>query len=449
MLMPPETTREIPSEVHESQPEDIHVKRSSKRTDAKCNHPETASYELFSAGLPVELWFLIVKHALEPRFATLHEFLPQDIHFFHVSLLVHAFSCPDRTEFKRTRGSIRLVCRFLHSIVNEISSVERQNPSWIWSFSADNAHRYGPCARLDTRFREFSEISAVKEQYQHEVGTVSIHIQYSGLSETTYSLSPLLSNPWALKVLHLTVPGSSDLSQELPLSLLSGLSSLQTLSIAAPKPLRLSGKLGLPELTTLFLTCKLAPESLLSNWSFPKLRKLAIDARGWPYRHEDDHLAISFTDLIQRHGPNISALQLIPIPKPPFTPFSRGNPLAKLEVLATDFVRYPPQSNMTPQSTILHITHISTQSYTRYELSKALVETLKTFPSARTLTVTEDPFLDSSPLQDGEEEKDDAPVHNELKKLCLLRAIRIIGKIGSDVCCLSKAYNSLTAPRMY
>lgn len=440
-----DTTSIVSSPPHEIEAKDA---QQQKQHVDECSHPEDPSYALFSSGLPVELWLLIVKYALEPRFAIMHEFLPEHIHFFYTSLIIHAFSCPDRTEFKRTKGSLRLVCKFLHSIVDEMSSIERQNPSWIWSFSASNARRYGPCLRLDTRFHKFDDIPLVEQQYQHEVGTASIHIQWTNPSDSNPSLSSLLAYPWALKVLHITTPGQLNGPGEIPFSILSGLLSLQTLSIAAPKPLELSGKLDMPQLTTLFLTCMLDPQSDLSQWSFAKLKKLAIDARGWPCRGNMDDFPSTFNDLVQRHRETIMALRLIPLGKPPFTPFSRQKPMPQLETLATDFARYSPQSASTSRSTIEHVTHISTLSYTRRKLAKALLETVKTFPLVRTLAITEDPFLESEQIPDGGEEKGHASILDELEELCRSRKIRIVGKIGSDVCCVSKALNSLKVPRV-
>ncbi|KIM33283.1 hypothetical protein M408DRAFT_152221 [Serendipita vermifera MAFF 305830] len=448
--------REWPIEVLPNTPPDppeLEVK-DEKQTEVRvleCRHPETPSYALFSAGLPVEIWLLILKHALEPRFGVMQEFLPENIHFFYTSLIIHAFSCPDRTEFKRTKASLLLVCKFIHSEVKRICSIQQETPSWIWSFSADNARRYGPCTRLDTRFKSFDDISALTEQYRYEVGTASIHVQYATPSLQSPSLSSLLSYPWTLKVLHITTPGSPDNVEEVPFSILTGLSSLQTLSIAAPGPLRLSGELCMPELTALFLTCTLGMNSDISKWTLTKLKKLAIDSRGWPCRGKADDLNGTYTDFIQRHRDTLIALRLIPLAKPPFTPFSRLKPLSHLEVLATDFVRYPPELALTAQHTVLHLTHISTHAYTVNQLSSTILQTLKVFSSAQSLAITEDPFLgrESSQDVDGKENQiSDREELEELEELCLLRNIRITGKVGSHLCCFSKACNLLTAPDM-
>jgi hypothetical protein len=445
-----EETWEEPSHPHNPKHE---AKKSSSETKLGCTHPETSPFEMFREGLPMELWFLIVQHALEPRFAIMHEFLPQDLHFFYISLIIHPFSCPDRTEMKRTKGSLRLVCKGFNSIVNDFCSSKEQNPSWIWSYSPDNAPRYGPCARLDTRFHGLDDISMIKKQYQHEVGTLSIHIQRINGARFNPTLLSLLAEPWTLKVLHITVPGSIDISDELPLTILSGLPSLQTLSIAAQNPFRFAGELSLPQLTTLFLTCTPGPQSDASLWSFPKLKNLAIDARGWPCRGNGDTFGDLFKGLVQRHKRTISSLRLIPMLHALLHSLPSRRPLPQLEALATDFVKYQPQSVLASWSnhvSISHITHISTSPYTWNQLSKVLLETLKWIPSIRTLAITEDPFLETGPAQDvdREAERGQSPDVDELEKLCRSRGVRIIGKIGSDVCCLRKAYHALTAPQM-
>jgi len=413
-----------------------------------CSHPRASPYELFRDRLPMELWFLIVQHALEPRFAIMHEFLPQNIHYFYVSLIIHPFSCPDRTEMRRTKASLRLVCKTLNLIVGEFCSSLEQNPSWIWCYSPDNAERYGPCARLDTRFRGLVDIPAVKKQYGHEVGTVSIHVERGSGALSNPTLLPLVAEPWALKVLHITLPGSFEAMEQFPLSILSGLPSLRILSIATCCPFTFSGKLLLPQLTTLFLTCKPGQQSDVSLWYFPMLKNLAIDTRGWPYMHSGHKFEDLFEDLLQRHSDTIVSLRLVPMPQESLLPLTRRRPLPLLEAVATDFVRYRPQSMLTSRAnytSILHITHVSTYSYTWAQLSRALLETLKRVPSIQTLAITEDPFLESGLAQD-EKEGDHSVVVDELEKLCLSRGIRIIGNIGSDVCCIRRAFRALKVP---
>jgi hypothetical protein len=440
---------EKPQDASSHEPKSI-VKEAQPELNLGCTHPETSPFEMFREGLPMELWFLIVQHALEPRFAIMSEFLPCDIHFFYISLIIHPFSCPDRTEMKRTKGSLRLVCRGFNSVVNDFCSSKERVPSWIWSYSPDNALRYGPCARLDTRFRGLDDISKIKKQYKHEVGTLSIHIQNTNGAVSNPTLSSLITEPWALKVLHITVPGSFDLSEGLPLSILSGLPSLRTLSIAAQNPFRFSGRLSLPQVIALFLTCSPGPESDASLWSFPNLRNLAIDARGWPYRSTGDTFMDVFKGLLQRHKGTIKSLRLIPMLQTSLPPLPSRNPVPQLEALASDFVKYRPQSMLVSRSnhtTVSHITHISTNPYTWKQLSTALVETLKWIPSIRTLAITEDPFLEAAPALEEIEGGESGDV-DELEKLCRSRGIRIIGKIGSDVCCVRKACNLLTAPQM-
>ena len=411
-----------------------------------CKHPDKPCFDRFRNGLPTELWYLIIRHALEPRFALMLDFLPQKAHFFHICLLMHPFSCPDRSEIERTKASLKLVCHNLKAIVDGISSTQRRNSPWIMSYNPDTALRYGPCVRLDACFDNISSISDVKQQYPHEVDILSIVFQYANGPGCNAALFSLLMSPWTLKVLHLSSAISHHHTMgELPLSILGGLPSLQVLSVASSRPFKLFGKLAMPKLKSLFLTCVPRDSSDTSQWVFPELEHLVIDTRGWPAPREYDHFNDQFGDLLWTHSQTIKSLKLIPVTQTRVSFLSNLDSMPRLEALATDFVRYVPR--MFPHirnSPVVHLIHISTRTYTRNQISNALLATLKAFPLVRTLTITEHPFLERSPAYAVDE--DNQSLIHEVDALCRSRGIRIIGKAGDDTCCISKVYEALKPP---
>lgn len=169
--------------------------------------------------LPTELWNKILKDAiLMPRFALDVEVdvqnAPQTIEAFHTALTVHSFTNPAFKEFKRTKGSIRPVCRSWKIIADSIyiqtkehdGEQEGQNESrgenkdqngrkkrdsaWIMEVSVDKAAGYGPCRRFDTKLPPLTtllELDTIQEQsrkdrdeykYKYDVDIVNIQLPF-------------------------------------------------------------------------------------------------------------------------------------------------------------------------------------------------------------------------------------------------------------------------------
>ena len=387
----------------------------------------------------------------------MHEFLSQDIQFVYTSLVTNPFYCYYRTEMKYTKASIRLVCKSLHSIVDELSG-ENQSPLWAWKYNIHDPQNEAH-ARLDTHIDCLDDILDIEQQYPHELRILCIRVEDENGAGLDPMLTSVIASPWTLRVLHISFPGATRRydSEEFPISILSGLLSLRILSIAAPNPLCISGKLFMPQISTLFLTCTPDPRSNISEWSFPNLENLSIDTRGWPLgglydlggddwpRSNRDGVSLSFGRLLRRHGGTIKSLRMIPLIQTALCPHPQWTSLPQLETLATDLVRYSPIATEYPP--LMHIIHISTHPYTKHQLTKVLLEAVRSVPSLRTLTITEDPFMPNEVAQADEEDQSLGLL--KLEELCRIREIRIVGKVGSDVCCISKAYRSLKAPYVF
>lgn len=410
---------------------------------SECLHPEPFPCR----GFPIELWFLIISLALQPRFLDT-EFMSQNIQFVHYSLIDRPYHCVYRTEIKSTRASLRLVCKYIQLIVDEVASQYQESP-WIWKYNPFNP-RDQPCIRLDTRVGGLDELLNIDLPYGYDVRILTLCVTEENGATMYPTLFSLIAIPWTLTVLHLSFPGSMYATKVFPTSILNGLISLKTLSITASYPLYFSGVLFMPQVLTLFLTCYPHPHSNISEWLFPNLKNLAIDIREWPKCNENGYcgdecpscvhsIRLRFGKFIRRHRKTIKSLQMIPLIPTVLSSSSRWNSLPLLETLATDLVKYKPSS----YPPLFHVIHISIRSYTKQQLSKALLSTVRGVPSLQSLAITGDPSL-SIAIEEDYEGEEDLSIINELEQLCRIREIRIIGPFGSDACCISKAFNALT-----
>ncbi|KAG8800386.1 hypothetical protein FRC16_003010 [Serendipita sp. 398] len=405
-----------------------------------------------STELPVEIWMNIIWFALEPQYGTNQYFRLQDLQFFYLALIIHYFSNPAFMETKRTRGSLRLVSKAFKALVDEMKKKQEGFIPWLSSYSPDNAMSYAPTARLDTQVHLLENIGRIEKPYPHEISILSIQQMFSSsTAERQISLLPLLANPGTVGVLHLSCISTGKDAENFPLSILSELTGLHTLSIASHSPMLLNGKLEMPWLRALFLSTGLVTGSDLSGWKFKELQSLSIDSRGWPLSGDGYTLPSDYISFMERHATTIRSLRLIPMlvgREPKAGPvFDVLQKMERLESLATDFVRWSPVSSwkLNPRlGTVEHLVHISTQPHRLAAICNHILPMIQIMTGVNTLAITEDPFQDA---EDDLWAESKAAV-KKLDATCRLRGITIYGNMGVHVCCVKEAAKRLTNLRM-
>jgi hypothetical protein len=133
-----------------------------------------------------------------------------------------------------------------------------------------------------------------------------------------------------------------------------------------------------------------------------------------------------------------------------------------LKALATDFAEYAPltrypsilgqaiflwQSSTAFQG-LRHIIQVSTRSYESHRMSSILLESLWLASNLKTLTITDEPFLQAVEDHTSSLNKtNDEWMLNlhELDILCRSRGIEVIGEMGMKICCVKKAWKSLSS----
>ncbi|CAG7849168.1 SubName: Full=Uncharacterized protein {ECO:0000313/EMBL:CCA68791.1} [Serendipita indica DSM 11827] len=391
--------------------------------------------------LPIELWLQIIELVLKPSFATDETFQPENLYFFCLSLIIHQFSNPSLAHSRLARCTLRLVSRSFKAMVDEVSP--RVRSQWILSYSRDNATTYPPCIRLDKKFRNYEELSAGKP-YPHPVQTLVLQDMPMRLGdqETGRLISGTIQRPSRLTTLHLSFMPAPSQTAEFPMSMLSALPSLQTLSVASHKDILLNGPLLLPNLVNLFLICQMVPTSDLSEWRFPSLATLSIDTRGWP-QSTGTSILQQHCDLIGRHRETILSLRISPVMEREMRVRLRAHleAMPRLESLATDFVYYNPfpHGSPAPPASLRSLVHISSSSlWTSQAIASVLVTIIEHTKSIDTLTLAEEPFRQTPGVDPNRTEKNTAAL-KRLHAICLSRKIAVYGNMGVKYCCVLKA----------
>ncbi|PVG04298.1 hypothetical protein CPB86DRAFT_810149 [Serendipita vermifera] len=436
---------------------------TSEIREIKCSHSAFSGVFFNANDLPLELWFEIIQNALEPAFATQTMFLPKDIQSYFNAFVMHHYSNPATAFIKRTIGSLRLVSKSFRNAVDQIVHEMELNPSWIRHYSPDNMERYKPCIRFDVRLPGLAA-PRIPKKYRYKASIVAIQTQLAGFdpqeSEPEPFADKLLAYPQEVRVLRISCISPGGNKVHFPASLLSGFSSLTTLSLGSFGPLVFHGPFMAPSITTLFLTHLVYDYCTLSQWSFPNLENLSIDSRGWPRSNDDLELPNAFLDFLERHKDTIRSLRAYPL-----SATSQKDRLhrvlsemPKLEALATDFVRFsymliPSGAEVLldailTRSDILgrlkHIIQVSSREYSVTLLTQSLLNVLEAAPHASTLTVTEDCFLVREKVVHGSYILDEKGLL-ELDRVCQSRGIQVYGDMSLPQCCVLRACEGLSS----